>query len=339
MTPEEAATIADCKNCPFAKNGLPPHKPVLAEIPSQKPIAMLIGEGPGESEVREGKPFVGSTGQELDRQLARASIPRHKLVIANATACRPPPGKTDNMLGRATKCCAPLFKRLTGDYQALPKLAAGKWAAYTITGKATGVDNARGFLRDNNLIITYHPTYAFFRNPWVKGDFEIDLHRFRRLIDNRLQDAPTVVLEPTEEHMSRLLSSIKANNNFVAVDIETGAAKDAHPSTGKDATRSTLKTIAFGTDMYAVAMIWPVHNGGWQRVKALLLNPTICKVFHNGIFFDLRVMARYGIEVINTMDTREMRRALVSTSALSLRYLAQTYCDGFPPWKELEDEK
>jgi uracil-DNA glycosylase family 4 len=329
VTPEEAAKIADCVHCPFAKNGLPPHAPVLAEIPSHvakdasgatKPLALLIGEGPGENEAREGRPFVGSTGVELDKQLARAGIPRHHCVVANATACKPPTGKTDAMLGRAAKCCSALFHGQVGHLlkSSTPTLAMGKWAAWAITNKASGVEHARGFVRENNLIITYHPTYAFFKNPWCKGDFEIDLHRFRRLIDGDLQATPIVVIRPAEGDLLRLRDEIKAND--------------------KDPTRARLKTIAFGTSNYAVAFTWPIVNGKWQLVREILANHAITKIFHNGYFFDLRVLKRYGIEVNNVTDTREIRRALVATSPLALRYLAQTYVD-FEPWKELEDEK
>lgn len=348
MTPDEAAKIADCANCPFAKDGKPPHKPVLAQLPSSgKPIAVLIGEGPGENEVREGRPFVGTTGKELDTQLAKAGIPRHRCAVLNATACRPPPGKTDQILGRATKCCAALFKRQVASieqasgcgFEQTPKLAMGKWAGYAVTGIPKGTEQSRGFLRENKTLFTYHPTYAFFRNPWVKGDFLIDLDRFKRLIDGRLQGAPTVITSPDIGHLHELLKAIARNRNTVAVDIETGAEEgDSAGHTGKDPTRARLKTIALGTDEYACAFEWPIPDSLWVIVSGILLDPMVLKVFHNGEWFDKRVMRRYGIGISNTSDTREIRRALVATSGLSLRYLAQTYVD-FPAWKELEDEK
>lgn len=340
LTIEDIKKLCDCAHCPFAKGGEPPHAPVLGEF-NPSPIAILVGEGPGESEVREGRPFVGATGIELDRQLAKAGIPRHKTVLLNATACRPPVGKTDQMLGRAAKCCKPLFEKQYNEAHSSsrPVLALGKWAAWAVTGKAQATETARGFLRDNNVLITYHPTYAFFRNPWVKGDFEIDLFRFRRLIDGKLQPPPHVEIEPTVQHLHILLESIRRNGYTVAVDIETGAEEgDGEGFTGKDPTRASLKTIALGTDEYACAFKWPITNGLWTIVSGILCDPQVTKVFHNGYYFDLRVLKRYGVVVNNTMDTREMRRALVATSGLALRYLAQTYVD-FPAWKELEDEK
>lgn len=341
LTSEEVSKICNCAECPFAKEGKPPHKPVLGEF-NDKAEAIIVGEGPGEEEVRLQRPFVGTTGRELDRQLSRAGIPRHKVHVLNATACRPPAGKTDQMLGRATKCCQPLFRQLLatakGDTNS-PTLAMGKWAAWAVTNKAQATETARGFLRDDNVLITYHPTYAFFRNPWVKGDFEIDLVRFKRLIDGKLQPPPIVVTEPTIADLHTLIDSIRLNGYKVAVDIETGPEEgDSEGFTGKDPTRATLKTIALGTDTYACAFTWPITNGIWSIVNGILIDPAVTKILHNGEWFDKRVLLRYGIELVNTIDTREIRRALVATSGLSLRYLAQTYVD-FPAWKELEDEK
>lgn len=52
---------------------------------------MLIGEGPGENEDLQGQPFVGRSGQLLDKFLASVDLSRDKNVyIANMVKCRPP---------------------------------------------------------------------------------------------------------------------------------------------------------------------------------------------------------------------------------------------------------
>ena len=56
---------------------------------------MLIGEGPGENEDLQGQPFVGRSGQLLDKFLASVDLSRDKNVyIANMVKCRPPTPKT-----------------------------------------------------------------------------------------------------------------------------------------------------------------------------------------------------------------------------------------------------
>ncbi|MBN1332663.1 MAG: uracil-DNA glycosylase [Synergistales bacterium] len=51
---------------------------------------MLIGEGPGAEEDREGRPFVGKAGKLLTRILDAAGISRKEVFISNVVKCRPP---------------------------------------------------------------------------------------------------------------------------------------------------------------------------------------------------------------------------------------------------------
>src|SRR5690606_6252188 len=74
-----------------------------------------------------------------------------------------------------------------------------------------------------------------------------------------------------------------------------------------------------------------------REIKRILEDPNIVKVFHNGDWFDLRVLQRYGIRVRNVFDTRDARRALSSTSILKLSNLASLYNDAHE-WKENEED-
>ncbi len=51
---------------------------------------MFIGEGPGEQEDLQGRPFVGPAGQFLDDMLSIIDLDRTKYYIANIVKCRPP---------------------------------------------------------------------------------------------------------------------------------------------------------------------------------------------------------------------------------------------------------
>jgi DNA polymerase len=51
---------------------------------------MLIGEGPGYHEDRQGRPFVGPSGQFLDELLSIAGLSRAEVFIGNVVKCRPP---------------------------------------------------------------------------------------------------------------------------------------------------------------------------------------------------------------------------------------------------------
>lgn len=125
----------------------------------------------------------------------------------------------------------------------------------------------------------------------------------------------------------------------LAVDIETSPANNAEPWTGKDPTRAKMKTIGFGTCSEAISIYWPDADPTTENmVRLVLADPAIKKVFHNGPWFDLRVMARYKLPVTNYDDTRAMRRCLSSTSRLSLRHLASIYTD-FHAWKDGDDDE
>ena len=51
---------------------------------------MFIGEAPGESEDLQGIPFVGASGQLLDKYFDAVGLPRNSVYIANILKCRPP---------------------------------------------------------------------------------------------------------------------------------------------------------------------------------------------------------------------------------------------------------
>src|ERR1700722_11400307 len=57
---------------------------------------VLVGEAPGAEEVKQGRPFVGRSGQLLDKILARAGIERKECLVANVFGFRPPGNKVDH---------------------------------------------------------------------------------------------------------------------------------------------------------------------------------------------------------------------------------------------------
>jgi len=86
MTLDEIASqIKVCKKCPLHKsrtNAVPGAGNAGAKI-------LIIGEGPGQNEDREGLPFVGDAGKFLDELLALAKIKRKDSFITNVVKCRP----------------------------------------------------------------------------------------------------------------------------------------------------------------------------------------------------------------------------------------------------------
>ncbi|MEO6398410.1 MAG: uracil-DNA glycosylase [Tepidiformaceae bacterium] len=78
--------VRNCVRCPLSEtrtNAVPGEGPLNAEI-------LLIGEAPGANEDREGRPFVGQSGQFLEELLGAAGLKRHEVYICNVLKCRPP---------------------------------------------------------------------------------------------------------------------------------------------------------------------------------------------------------------------------------------------------------
>lgn len=343
------AARPDCASCPFAVDGAPMHKPVegvvcdgIVDKEQHKPRAVLVGEGPGNEEVRQSKPFVGKTGKELDKDLENAGIRRSDLVLLNAMACLPPKVKSDSMLGKATKACQAFFQYQREPYKHLPTLAAGKWAGAAVNnGKAITVDTGRGFVRlvhGTSLIVTWHPTYAHFYNPWKLGEFINDMMRFKRMIEGRLEKPPLIYIQPHFTYDNLRTALAERSKQTLACDIETGPAVGHPDSSGKNPLLARLKTISVGWPDLAYAYLWNSDMRIQKLIVHSLEDAKVLKVFHNGYFFDLRVLSRYDIAVANVRDTRDMRRAVSATSRLSLRFLTSVHTD-FEPWKENDDDK
>lgn len=81
-----AKQIKVCTRCELHRSrteAVPGEGPVHAEI-------MFIGEGPGASEDKQGRPFVGASGKFLDQLLEQAGVTRTDVFITNVVKCRPP---------------------------------------------------------------------------------------------------------------------------------------------------------------------------------------------------------------------------------------------------------
>lgn len=327
-----------CARCPFAKNGAP-NQPVLGEGPADAD-GVLVGEGPGSEEAEVGRPFVGPTGRELDKSLEAAGLGRQRMFVVNATCCRPPVGqKNEKMMGEAVAACAPAFWKQMEPHAKKPIFFMGKWAWHASGDRIPkgGMTKGRGFLRQLNhgreaaYIATWHPTYAYFRNPFEGGAFDTDLARFVRLVKGKLGPKPSSLLvHPGIDRLDALLRE----GLPIAVDVEASPEHPDRPWTGKDPTRAGLRTIGFGNVSWGVSYIWAcLTESDKQRVGEALRGHT---VWQNGPWYDHRMLRRYGFTIGPWDDTRDLRMALCPTSPLSLAYLASLY-DDTNPWKE-EDE-
>ena len=72
---------------------------------------MLIGEGPGYNEDKQGRPFVGAAGKFLEELLASAGLKREDVYITNVVKCRPPQNR--DPLPNEIHACSGYLERQT----------------------------------------------------------------------------------------------------------------------------------------------------------------------------------------------------------------------------------
>lgn len=134
---------------------------------------MLIGEAPGRDEDLQGKPFVGRSGQLLDRMLAAIGLDRTKVFIANTVPWRPPGNRTPTPTEIAT--CLPFLYRQIALVSPKIIVTLGAPAAQTMFDTRTPISRMRGQWRDltvGDLTVrampTLHPAYLL-RQPAQKA--------------------------------------------------------------------------------------------------------------------------------------------------------------------------
>src|SRR5271166_5075728 len=77
-------------------------KEVGSDGPTNASI-LIVGEAPGADEERLGKPFVGTSGQELDRMLGEAGISRAECRVTNVCRIRPPNNDISKFIAKSKK--------------------------------------------------------------------------------------------------------------------------------------------------------------------------------------------------------------------------------------------
>jgi len=83
------ALQAECLNCHKCRLA-DTRKNLVFGVGNPQASLLFVGEGPGEQEDLQGEPFVGPSGQLLDKLLAAIALERKDVYIANIVKCRPP---------------------------------------------------------------------------------------------------------------------------------------------------------------------------------------------------------------------------------------------------------
>jgi uracil-DNA glycosylase len=151
---------------------------------------MLIGEAPGGEEDRIGRPFVGRSGQLLDRMLAAIGIDRNSAYITNVLYWRPPGNRKPTPAEIAA--CLPFVQRHIALVRPAVLVLCGGTAASTLLATTEGITKLRGrwldlavagLDRPVKTIATYHPSYLL-RSPERKRETWRDLLTIQEELEN-----------------------------------------------------------------------------------------------------------------------------------------------------------
>ncbi|TPK93211.1 uracil-DNA glycosylase [Mesorhizobium sp. B2-4-12] len=126
---------------------------------------MLVGEAPGRDEDIEGLPFVGRSGQLLDRMLAAIGLDRTSVYIANVIPWRPPGNRTPTP--HETEICRPFIERQIELVNPKVLVNLGGPSAKTLLNTSEGILRLRGNWRVHTTasgtaipaMPTLHPAY------------------------------------------------------------------------------------------------------------------------------------------------------------------------------------
>lgn len=126
---------------------------------------MLVGEAPGRDEDIQGLPFVGRSGQLLDRMLAAIGLDRNSAYIANVIPWRPPGNRTPTP--HETEICRPFIERQIELVNPKVLVNLGGPSAKTLLNTTEGILRLRGSWRAHTTssgtaipaMPTLHPAY------------------------------------------------------------------------------------------------------------------------------------------------------------------------------------
>ena len=171
--------INDIKNCKLKENA---SNLVFSDGNPNSKI-MIIGEGPGANEDKEGFPFVGRAGQLLDKMLHAINLNRKNVYITNVVNYRPPENRKPTE--KEVERYLPYLKKHIEIIKPKIILLLGSTAMNAILKNADVISKMRGKwyeIEINNLkifsIVSFHPAYLL-RQPDQKKFSWIDLKMIR----------------------------------------------------------------------------------------------------------------------------------------------------------------
>jgi DNA polymerase len=338
---------------------------------------MLLGEAPGEQEERLGIPFVGASGQELDRMLAEAGWNPGEIYKTNVFKTRPLNNKLESIFvsqqewktlygTTTTGAGSPAPYRIDNKIHFLPPsfqlelshlaeeiaacnpnliLALGNTALWSLTGRQN-ISSLRGTVllsttlsTPRKLLPSWHPA-AILRQWDLRPILIADLIKARRQAQFPEIRRPSrqVLVNPTLTDLEIWYARLLEDPpSSLAVDVETKRGQ----ITEIGFARSSVNALVVPFIKSFNEHYWPTPGceaTALRGVKAILQTP-IPKVFQNGLY-DLQYIWRtWRLTPRNCLhDTMLKHHSLFPEVQKGLGFLGSLYTDE-PAWKFMRARK
>ena len=202
-----SAIVAQCRKCGI---GATRRNAVYGEgDPCAK--LMVVGEGPGETEDKLGRPFVGRAGELLDKMLLSVDLPREDVYICNTVKCRPTLDNGHRLANRAPtpeemRNCRPYLDEQIDIIRPRVILALGAPAAKSFMGDKFSITKQRGQWFDGPsgvpVIATFHPAYILRQTGGAMTEVKKLVFSDLKQIRARLSEpAPEAIKKPEQSSL------------------------------------------------------------------------------------------------------------------------------------------
>jgi uracil-DNA glycosylase family 4 len=332
-------------------------------MPERHPndIAIMVGDAPGEHEIREGRPFVGPAGNMLMGMLKASNIRRNDVHLTSVMLCRPP----DNDLGRFLEVLrrqnSAIEKRNKAKVKDAKKAGIDpdtlelEARIKQLVGKNAGIFELRGGPidaerngRSLKMLPTLSPSFVMHNQRWSHV-LKSDLARaFRFFRGDMNWTPPNITFNPSAAELQAFID----RNPILSCDVETDDI---------ECLVANIRCIALGTDREVMVIgtrpigavpdkyLRPDEAARRQKfwgfypdselhqvlgvLRRWLVDPTKVKVGHNFGYYDyLCLEAQVGVQAAPVIDTMLVHRLVESELPHSLGFVGSIYTDA-PSWK------
>lgn len=322
---------------------------------------MVVGECWGENEERTGEPFIGPSGQELNRMLNEAGILRSECYVTNVVNARPANNDLDSWIAKKAadrttnhylfhgKWVRPIVQE---GYASLRKeieivkprliIAMGGLALWAVTeeegiqrwrGSLMWLDGVEGGVR---VVPTYHPSAILRQWDW-RSDAIRDLDRAAQELKAYSSPPPRQFLIDRDYDailwkLSYLLTRLERDDGLLWLDFDLETARGHITRCGVSWSRTEAMSIPF---------LWD-GKPAWDRDQEALIIWNLYRIFthpkvrtrwQNGLY-DAQYTYRHWLFIPrHGQDTMISQHTLWSGKRKSLDYQASMYAEYYTQWK------